>query len=429
MPVWFRAYLTAPLLTLLPLYFASGLPLALTASTLAAWFFDAKVDIKAIGFIAGIGTPYALKFLWSPFMDELPFPVLSKRLGRRRGWILATQLALVAALLTLAVARPDINPFITGLVAAAVAFLSASQDIVIDAYRVEILSHEDQGRGAAVAQLGYRLGMIASGAGALYLAGTLGWQMTYVAMAALMGIGILALFVAKEAPYEDTKRAGVTMKAHMRNAVINPFVDFMKHKSWWLILLFIVIYKFADAFIGIVTNPFLLQIGFHKEQIAEIVKVYGTIATLFGIFAGGTLVVRYGAVRIMFIAGLLHAITNLLYSYQAHVGADSVVLAVSVVVENLSGGVSAAAFVAFLSNLCNRDYTATQYALLSSLSAVARTWLATPAGIAAKYLGWEWFFALAALLALPGLLVLWWLQKRIGYDDAGNINQGIKENL
>jgi PAT family beta-lactamase induction signal transducer AmpG len=196
-------------------------------------------------------------------------------------------------------------------------------------------------------------------------------------------------------------------------SIINPFLDFTRHKSWWLILLFVVIYKFADAFIGIVTNPFLLAIGFTKNDISYIVKIYGTIATLLGTFAGGALVMRYGAVRIMFVAGFLHALTNLLYGLQAHIGADSTLLTVSIIVENVSGGVSSAAFVAFLSNLCNRHYTATQYALLSSLAAFGRTWLSAPAGFAVKYLGWEAFFYLATLLALPGLLVLWWLQKRL----------------
>ena len=293
---------------------------------------------------------------------------------------------------------------------------------MIDAYRVELLALEEQGKGAAVAQLGYRLGMIVSTAGSLRLATVYGWQYTYIVMAALIGIGMVTTLLARN-PEKEVAGCQLLVASHSpyrqlatgnwQLFVIAPFIDFMKRESWWLILLFIVVYKLADAFIGIVTNPFLLGIGFTKNDISYIVKIYGTIATLVGTFAGGALVTRYGAVRIMFIAGLLHALTNLLYSLQAHVGADSTVLMVSVIVENISGGVSSAAFVAFLSNLCNRHYTATQYALLSSLAAFGRTWLASPAGYVAKYLGWEWFFTLAALLALPGLGVLWILQKRL----------------
>ncbi len=370
------------------------------------------MDISTIGLFAFAATPYAFKFLWSPFIDHFPFPILSRLMGRRRGWIVATQLALAASLLLLACNRPGVSPLATALCALIVAFFSASQDIVIDAYRVELLLPQEQGRGAAVAQFGYRIGMIASTAGALRLATLFGWQWTYTVMAALLGVGIVTVLLSEEGSLHETARQG-GISSQLRETVIGPFLDFMRHDSWWLILLFIVVYKFADAFIGIVTNPFLLGIGFTKDDVSYIVKIYGTLATIAGTFAGGALVVRHGAVRVMFAAGLLHALTNLLYAYQAHVGNDSLVLTVSVMAENISGGVSSAAFVAFLSNLCNRHYTATQYALLSSLAAFGRTWLSAPAGIAAKHLGWEWFFVLSALLALPGLVVLWFLQKRI----------------
>jgi PAT family beta-lactamase induction signal transducer AmpG len=407
-----RGYFTAPLITILFLGFSSGLPLALTGATLAAWLAQSKVDIGTIGLFAAVATPYTLKFLWSPFMDALPFPVLSRLLGRRRGWILATQGGLLLALGMLALARPDINPFITAMIAILVAFLSASQDIVIDAYRVEILTPEEQGKGAAMTQLGYRLGMIASSAGAFYIASYAGWQFTYFAMGGLMGVGIVAVLLAKEPLLLEADNTALVVPS-LRESVINPFTDFMSRQSWALILVFVILYKLADAFIGIVTNPFLISIGFDLKQIANIVKIYGVIATLLGTFTGGWLVSRYGAIRILFIAGFLHAVTNLLYAVQAHVGADAHLLAVSIAVENISGGVSSAAFVAYLSNLTNRHYTATQYALLSSLAAMARTWLATPSGFVAKQLGWQSFFLLATLLALPGLLVLCWLQKRV----------------
>ncbi|HTK83484.1 MAG TPA: MFS transporter [Patescibacteria group bacterium] len=407
-------YFTRPLLTVLFLGFSSGLPLALTASTLSAWLFEAHVDKTAIGLFAAVATPYSLKFLWSPFMDSLRFPLLTRLLGRRRGWILATQIALAAGLLLMAAASPMINPWLTALVAVLIAFLSASQDIVIDAYRVESLRPDEQGEGAAMIQLGYRLGMLASSAGALYLAVRVGWQATYCGMALLMGIGIATTLLMREPKIADEswqQAKGFTQ--WLRESVIAPLADFMRHPAWWQIFSFIVIYKLADAFIGGMTNPFLLEIGFQKDQIARIVKIYGTIATLAGTLAGGSLTMRFGALRVMFLAGILHAATNLCYVWQAHVGANPVVLEIGTSIENLTGGIAAAGFVAYLSNLCNVHYTATQYALLSSLSALGRTWFSTPAGYVAKHLGWSSFFTFSALLALPGLVLILLLNRRL----------------
>ena len=408
-----RTYFTRPLLTVLCLGFSSGLPLALTASTLSAWLFEAHVDKSTIGLFAAVATPYTLKFLWSPLMDSLRFPVLTRLFGRRRGWILGTQFALAASLLLLAAASPALNPWATAAVALLVSFFSASQDIVIDAYRVEILAKEEQGEGAAMVQLGYRLGMIASTAGALYLAESFGWSGTYIAMSALMGVGILTTLVAREpdvAPVQKTQG----FIEWIRSAVIAPLADFMKHPAWGQILAFIIIYRLADAFIGGMTNPFLLELGFQKKDIASIVKVFGTIATLVGTFAGGSLTARFGALRMLFAAGLLHAATNLCYVWQAHAGVDSTVLAISTSLENFTGGLATAAFVAYLSNLCNVHYTATQYALLSSLAALGRAWFSTPAGYVAQHLGWNWFFSLSALLALPGLILILVLHRKLG---------------
>ena len=406
-------YFTRPLLTVLCLGFSSGLPLALTASTLSAWLFEAHVDKSTIGLFAAVATPYTLKFLWSPLMDSLRFPVLTPLFGRRRGWMLATQFALVASLLLLAAASPALNPWATAAVALLVSFFSASQDIVIDAYRVEILAKEEQGEGAAMVQLGYRLGMIASTAGALYLAEMLGWRGTYIAMSALMGVGIITTLIAREPDVAGFQKTQGFID-WIRSAVIAPLADFMKHPAWGQILAFIIIYRLADAFIGGMTNPFLLELGFQKKDIASIVKIFGTVATLVGTFAGGSLTARFGTLRIMFLAGLLHAATNLCYVWQAHAGADSTVLAISTSLENFTGGLATAAFVAYLSNLCNVHYTATQYALLSSLAALGRAWFSTPAGYVAKHLGWNWFFSLSALLAVPGLVLILVLNRRLG---------------
>jgi len=410
-----RRYFTKPLLAVLFLGFSSGLPLALTASTLTARLFEAGVDKSAIGLFAAVATPYTLKFLWSPLIDTLQLPVLGRLFGRRRSWMLAIQAALAGSLLLLAGVSPADAPWATAGVAVLVSFLSASQDIVIDAYRVESLKPDEQGEGAAMIQLGYRMGMLASSAGALYLAASIGWHGTYVVMACLMGVGMLTALAAREPAAAGKQMQGFAV--WLKEAVAAPLAEFAQRPGWLHILFFIIIYRLADAFIGGMTNPFLLDIGFTKQNIAAIVKVYGTLATIAGTFAGGSLTSRYGALRMLFVAGILHAATNLCFVWQAQVGADSTVLAIGTSLENFTGGLAAAAFVAYLSNLCNISYTATQYALLSSMSALARTWLSTPAGYVSETFGWSWFFLLSALLALPGLLLIPVIEKRARIQD------------
>ncbi len=376
---------------------------------------ESGVDKTSIGLFAAVATPYALKFLWAPIMDSVPFPLLSKLFGRRRGWILATQAALIASIVALAFASPDINPWWTALAALAVAFCSASQDIVIDAYRVEILTKEQQGLGAAMVQYGYRFGMLASGAGALAMADHISWTATYLIMAAVMGIGILVILFSPE-PEVSEKIKPIAPGHWLRDTLIAPFKDFMTHSHWVLILLFIMLYKLGDAFLGIMTNPFLLEIGFTKTEIAAVVKVYGLAATLIGVFLGGVMTMRWGTVKTLMVCGIGHALTNLMFLVQAHVGNDIHVLALGIFLENLSGGMTASAFVAFISGLTHARYTATQYALLSSLAAMGRTWLTTTAGWTADTFGWEMFFIISVLLAVPGLAILWYLGKGISGD-------------
>ncbi len=398
------------ILAVLCLGFSSGLPLALTASTLTAWLFESGVDKSSIGLFASVATPYTLKFLWAPLIDGLRLPLLCTLLGRRRGWLIATQIACAACILALGIAGTA-NLWLVAFLALLIAVCSASQDIVIDAYRVEILTPEQQGAGAAAVVLGYRFGMIASTAGALYLAEYTSWFFTYAVMGALMGVGILTvLFAGEPATSKTAAPPSCSIGAWLTQYVAAPLGEFMKRPNWWVLLLFILLYKLADAFIGGMTNPFLLEIGFAKDQIAGIVKFYGLIATIAGSFLGGALVYRIGALRSLWICGIAHALTNLMFVVQAKVGADTGILALGITMENLSGGMGTAAFVAFMSGLCNLQFTATQYALLSSFSAFGRTWLATPAGWVAEKLGWEWFFIFATLLAIPGLVVLAWMQ-------------------
>ncbi|MCE2927602.1 MAG: AmpG family muropeptide MFS transporter [Rickettsiales bacterium] len=408
-----RLYARPRLVAVLLLGFASGLPLALTASTLSVWLTESGVSKAAIGLFAAVGTPYALKFLWAPLVDGLRLPFFCRVFGRRRGWLLATQCLLAAALVMLGLADPAIDPWLTALAAMCVASLSATQDIVIDAYRVELLKEEEQGAGAAAVVLGYRFGMIASSAGALFLATWFGWQVTYVLMASLLAVGALAALMAGE----PTQVSGFRVQGSERKKlsqwlqdhVVTPFAEFMQRPQWLAILLFIVLYKLADAFMGVMTNPFLIEIGFSKEQIATIVKLYGLIATIAGSFIGGWMVYKLGIMRSLWICGIGHGVTNFMFVVQAYAGADEAVLALSITLENVTGGMGTAAFVAYISRLTNVAFTATQYALLSSLAAFGRTWLSTPAGWVAEQLGWPLFFAFAAALAIPGLVVLWWM--------------------
>lgn len=418
----FGIYLTRNMLVIGVLGFFSGLPLALTASTLTAWLADSGVDRTSIGLFAAITTPYAFKFLWSPLMDGVRLPIIHP-LGRRRSWLLLVQILLASAIAIMGFYNPGSEPFMVAVMGVLVATASASQDIVIDAYRVERLNDTEQAAGAAAITFGYRLGMLVSGAGALALADAAGWQFTYLIMAAIMGSAILLTLCVKEPELlEDetnttnkpTSNTPVheRVQAFFQHSVIAPFADFMRRPYWLAVLVFVVLYKLGDAFMGVMFNPFLLDIGFSKTQIAEIVKVYGLIATMLGTFAGGATVARFGMFRTLMGVGFLHMLTNLMLVVQARLGADVEFLALSIALENFTGGISIAAFIGYLSTLCNKHYTATQYALLSSLAAFGRTVLSTPSGALAENVGWEWFFAIASLMAIPSLILLWWLEKK-----------------
>lgn len=391
----------------------SGLPLALTASTLTAWLSDAKVDRAAIGLFAAIATPYAFKFLWAPLIDGMRLPIVS-RLGRRRGWLLVSQILLALAIAGMGLTNPALNPWVTALMGVIVATLSATQDIVIDAYRVELLPPEQQGSGAAWVTFGYRIGMLLSGAGALALADAFGWEITYFLMAALMGSAVVLTLLVRE-PEASTKESLVRehgIAGFIREFVVAPLKDFTTRPYWLAVLAFVVLYKLGDAFMGVMFNPFLLDLGFTKTQIAQVVKLYGLIATILGTFAGGWLVARVGMYRALLLGGFTHMLTNLMLVVQARLGADVGFLTVSISLENFTGGMSTAAFIAYLAALCKLHYTATQYALLSSLAAFGRTWLSTPSGALAEAVGWEIFFTIASFMAVPGLLLLWWLEKK-----------------
>jgi MFS transporter, PAT family, beta-lactamase induction signal transducer AmpG len=401
-------------LIILPLGFASGLPLLLTFSTLSAWLATAGVTRSAIGAFALVGTPYALKFLWSPLIDRLPPPL---PIGRRRGWGVAIQVALIAATLGLGSCDPKRHLGSLAVLALLVAFLSASQDIVIDAYRVEILSEEQQGPGAGMIQTGYRLAMLMSGAGSLIIAARAGWFAAYATMAALLAVGMLVfLFSPEPAPPErDAREARLrgweAMRHWFATAVAGPFADFMRRPVWPLILLFILGYKLGEAMAGVMAMPLYVSLGFSLDQIAAVSKLFGFVATVVGALAGGIVTVRLGVLRALLLCGLLQSAGNLFYILQAVGGHRLDYLALCVVAENLTGAMAGAALVAYLSGLCSPAFTATQYALLSSLAAVGRTLVASSAGVMADRLGWVSFFLVTTVATLPALALLLWIAR------------------
>lgn len=407
-------------LAILFLGFSSGLPLALTGTTLSLWLREEGITLTSIGLLANVATPYALKFLWAPLVDKMPIPILTPLLGRRRGWMILTQICLILSIIGLGTTNPSENIELTALFAFLVAFSSASQDIVIDAYRVEICDEKSLAAGAAAIVFGYRIGMLVSGAGALYLATSFDWQFTYSVMAAFVLVGVITILLTKE-PINHHAVSNIQF-SHSRTrleaytqwiteAVIRPLTDFMTRPGWIPILLFVMFYKFGDSLAGVMSTPFFYDLGFTKIEIANVSKVYGTAATFLGLALGGWLMAATGLYRTLWVCGFLQLFSNLMFALQAIAGNDITVLSLTVGVENLAGGMGTAAFVAYLSSLCNIAYTATQYALLSSFMATARIWFSSPGGWLAEQLGWIEFFLITTVAAIPGLMLLWWLTR------------------
>jgi PAT family beta-lactamase induction signal transducer AmpG len=421
-------YLKARVLIVLFLGFSAGLPLALSGSTLAVWMTESGVDLKTIGLFAAVGTPYTIKFLWAPLVDALDVPLVSRLLGRRRGWLVLAQLLLMAAIVFLAFCNPARAPWLVALGALLVATASATQDIVIDAFRVESLDESEQAAGMASYVAAYRIGMLASTAGALFLvsgfeawgfARDAAWSAGYVVMAGLVLIGMITTLIATEPAKSAEAEARHEAEADHNPALrvftkaVGAFKEFLSRDMALIALAFVVLYKFTDAFAGAMTAPFVIDIGFTRNEYAAIIKGVGLAATLIGGFAGGALARAYPLATCLWIGGILQALANLAFSWQAVVGTDATMLAVAITTENFTSAIGTVIFVAYLSALCrNPLHTATQYALLTALAAVGRTYLSSGAGFIAASTGWVWFFAICALVALPGLLLLAWLQRR-----------------
>jgi PAT family beta-lactamase induction signal transducer AmpG len=416
-------YLQPRVLIVMFLGFSSGLPLALSGGTLLVWMREAGVDLGTIGLFALVGTPYTVKFLWAPFTDALDVPILSRWLGRRRAWLVFSQILLIAAIVFLGSCNPAAAPALVAFAALLVATASATQDIVVDAFRVESLPENEQAAGMAGYVAAYRIGMLASTAGALFLVsglqdygfGTLGaWQMGYYVMAALVLIGTLTALLATEperSRQAEAAHARQNRFARVIEAAVGAFKDFMSYDLALVMLAFVVLFKFTDALAGSMTAPFVIDLGFSRNEYAAIVKGVGLAATLLGGFAGGFLARAYPLATSLWIVGIVQASANVTFSWLALRGHDITALTIAITVENFTSAIGTVIFVAYLSALCrNPLHTATQYALLTALAAVGRTYLSSGAGFVAESTGWAWFYIICVLAGLPSLLLLAWLQ-------------------
>ncbi|MBI6548780.1 muropeptide MFS transporter AmpG [Xenorhabdus lircayensis] len=392
--------------TLLLLGFASGLPLALTAGTLQAWMTVENVDIRTIGFFTLVGQAYVFKFLWAPAMDRYS----PSFLGRRRGWMLVTQLLLIVSIAAMGFLQPSQHLWWLAALAVTVAFFSASQDIIFDAYKTDLLSQEERGSGAAISVLGYRLAMLVSGGLALLLTTCIGWQSMYWVMAGMMLIGVCATLTAKE-PEINTAPPKT-----LHQAVFEPLSDFFSRNNAWLILLLIVLYKLADAFALSLSTTFLIRgVGFNAAEVGMINKTLGLAATIVGALYGGYLMHKLSLFRALMIFGILQTVSNFGYWVLAVTPKDIYVMGAAVFLENICGGMGTAAFVALLMTLCNKSFSATQFALLSALSAVGRVYVGPVAGWFAEAHGWPMFYLFSIVIGLPGLVLLLVCRKTLAY--------------
>lgn len=426
--------------------YSAGLPLLLVLGTLSFWLSEAGVDRSTIGHLSWVGLAYGFKFVWSPLVDRLPLPLLTRWLGKRRAWLLLSQVCIALALLGLASTDPAQDLTRTVWFALMVAFASATQDIALDAYRIEAVETEKQGAMAATYQAGYRLAMITAGAGALWIAASVDlseatyevhpWQVAYTVMAALMGVGVLTTLIVREPEHRANEATEARESAARErfaatgfsgwmldavtwiyDAVLSPFIDFVARYKWHaaLMLALIATYRISDVVMGIMSNPFYQEMGFTKDEVATVSKVYGVIMTIAGAAIGGILTLRIGVLKTLGLGAVLSAATNLLFVWLAHRGHDVSALVVTVSADNLSAGIASSAFVAYLSSLVNQAYSATQYALFTSVMLLLPKFVAGFSGDFVDAYGWDSFFTGTALLGVP-VIVLVWLAARVRTD-------------
>lgn len=392
----FNIFTSFRMFTVMVLGFASGLPLGLTGGTLQAWMKTENIDITTIGLFSLVGLPYTLKFIWAPIMDRYVPPMF----GRRRGWMFVTQLGLIMAIIALGFSDPTLTPQYVAFFAVCVAFFSASQDIAIDAYRTEVLHENELGAGAGVYIMGYRIAMIVSGALALIMADHFAWSTIYLIMAGCMGVGLLASIFGEE---PETNQAAPKTLA---DAVYKPFAEFFKRVGAVEMLIFILIYKIDVAFAMALTTPFMLDLGFTKTDVGAVLKGVGLVATIGGTLMGGALLSKWGIKKSLWVFGIIQGLSGFMFFLLAKVGHSYPMMMAAICVENICSGLATAAFTAFMMNMCDKRFTATQFALLTSFMALTRIMVQTPSGFIAKNLGWEMYFIVSIVISIPGLLML-----------------------
>ncbi len=389
-------YWNRRMLTVLALGFSSGFPFALTGSTLQAWLTDAKVDIKTIGILGAVAIPYTFKFLWAPLMDRYVPPFL----GRRRGWMLLTQLGLIASLFGMATCDPALSPVNIGFLALIVSFFSASQDIVVDAYRTDIVAGAEVGPMASFYTAGYRVALLASGAGALILADHISWPQTYMVMAASMLVGVVTVLLSAEP--EIPPAAPKSLK----DAIVLPLVEFFKRPAAWEILLFLFLYK-IDVFLATALQTAFLKVtGFTNSEIAYVSKGFGFAAALAGTLIGGTFMVKLGVRRSLWSFGIFQGVAGLSFALLAHLGQNYPAMTFAIAAENFCAGLGTAAYSAFMMSICDKRFTATQYALFTGFMALARSISVAPSGYIQEAVGWQNYFLISTVIMVPGLILL-----------------------
>lgn len=413
-----RVYLEPASLRMFALGFSAGLPLLLVLGTLSFRLREAGIDRTTIGYLSWVGLAYGFKWCWAPLVDRLPIPLLTRAMGRRRSWLLLSQLAIVAGLVGMALVDPRAGLDAVVWCALVVAFASATQDIALDAFRIESADMQRQGALAATYQTGYRLAMIWAGAGVLWLAARAevagggyqqaAWTTAYLVMAASMAVGVLTVLFSRE-PVRVELPPARNFQEWLRTALVEPFADFLHRygKHAVLVLALIGVYRISDVVMGIMANPFYVDMGYTKDQVAAVSKVYGVIMTLLGAFIGGALSMRLGVMRVLMLGAVLSAGSNLLFAWLAGHTPSLPALMMVISADNLSAGVASAAFIAFLSGLTNVSYSATQYALFSSMMLLAPKWVAGYSGAFVDSYGYTPFFVGTALLGVPVLLLIW----------------------
>ncbi len=436
----FAVYRHPRVIGMLFLGFSAGLPFLLVFSTLSAWLRDEQISLTVIGFFSWVGITYSVKVFWAPIVDRVRLPILTRLLGQRRSWMILAQAGIVTGLLGMAAMDPAQNLFYIAWFALLVAFSSATQDITIDAYRIEAVSKTRQAAMAATYVLGYRVALLTAGAGAFYIAEYSSWSTAYLTMAMLMSIGIVTSLTVRE-PEHVRKQSDVALEQEVLNfversaqlptrlhralmwfsgAVISPFVDFFSRNGMlaFAILIFVGIFRLSDITMGVMANPFYLDLGFSKAEIANVTKIFGFFMTILGSALGGLLVVRYGIMRPLLLGAVMVATTNLLFALMAANGPDLTLLAVVISADNLSGGIANAAFIAYLSSLTNRAYTATQYALFSSIMTLPGKFLGGFSGVIVDGYGYITFFVYASAIGIPAILLVTYLMRRMNVDKA-----------